>query len=304
MGTLGWTPCSQAAGCGILQDSLPGPGPACLPRIQRQAQQTGFRGSLSTASRVDMTTSVTSERRNMGRPPNSLYQARSASWVAFTLFRFVFPKTYFTPNDTEAERCHDLPKSQQQETPTPAVFLPQYADHIHLGKCKPATSTQTLTSLEYKMGGKSREETCGFWMTSSLTGTRLLRPLSSASRYINETITDAQISSRSCKAAEVSLREAMVPRSCPGPATQAGLESVGTLGFKRAMYKLEFASLKDLNTWSPRSGTELGILRRGRDLEEILALVRRGEQTQFMSLPRAAREQHGMDARSTTGICS
>lgn len=102
-------------------------------------------------------------------------------------------------------------------------------------------------------------------MTSSLTGTRLLRPLSRTSRYINETITDAQISSRSCKAAEVSLREATVPRSCPGPATQAGLDSVGTLGFKRATYKLEFTSLKDLNTRSPRNGKELGTLRRGGD---------------------------------------
>lgn len=62
----------------------------------------GFSGSLSTASRVEMTTRVTSERRNTGQPPNSLYQARSASWVAVTLFHFVFTKTYFTPNDTEA----------------------------------------------------------------------------------------------------------------------------------------------------------------------------------------------------------
>lgn len=33
---------------------------------------------------------------------HSLYQARSASWVAVTLFHSVFTKTYFTPNDTEA----------------------------------------------------------------------------------------------------------------------------------------------------------------------------------------------------------
>lgn len=33
---------------------------------------------------------------------HSLHQARSASWVAVTLFHFVFTKTYFTPNDTEA----------------------------------------------------------------------------------------------------------------------------------------------------------------------------------------------------------
>lgn len=71
MATLGWTPCSQVALCGTLQDSLPGHGPAYLPRIQRQAQQRGFSGSLSTASRVEMITSVTSERRNTGQPPNT-----------------------------------------------------------------------------------------------------------------------------------------------------------------------------------------------------------------------------------------
>lgn len=47
------------------------PGPACLPRIQRQAPRRGFSGSLSTASRVETITSMTSERRNRGQPPNT-----------------------------------------------------------------------------------------------------------------------------------------------------------------------------------------------------------------------------------------
>lgn len=55
-------------------------------------------------------------------------------------------------------------------------------------------------------------------------------------------------------------------------------------------------------------GENWGYFRLGRQTQEILAVLRPGEQTQCTPLPRAvgdhgAREHHGMTDLSGTGVC-